>query len=172
MIHAFLARFLAQSKNLGAKRMLFFLCIALLTFGIDQGLKQLFLNGFSMESNVITLGGRALVFNDGVAFSMFKSLGESLKYLQILLLIVLFCFTFFSGLLAQNLVAFGLVFGAGAGNIIDRFIHSGVVDYIYWHYGFEFAIFNFADVMIDIGVGLVLLALLLERKKPCDNKQC
>lgn len=170
MIRAFLAKFLAQCKNLGAKRMLFFLCVALLTFGVDQALKQLFLNGFSIESSAITLGGRALVFNDGVAFSMLKSLGESLKYLQIFLLIVLFCFTLFSGLLRQNLVAFGLVFGAGAGNIIDRFIHGGVVDYVFWHYGFEFAIFNFADVMIDVGVGLVLLGLLLERKKSCKNK--
>lgn len=165
MIRTLLAKFLAQGKELGAKRMLFFLCVAILTFGIDQALKQLFLNGFSIESSAITLGGRALVFNDGVAFSMLKSLGESLKYLQIFLLIVLFCFIFFSGLLAQNIVAFGLVFGAGAGNVIDRFIYGGVVDYVYWHYGFEFAIFNFADVMIDIGVGLVLLGLLLERKK-------
>lgn len=50
----------------------------------------------------------------------------------------------------------GIILGAGSSNIYDRFVYGGVVDYIYWHCGFNFAIFNFADVMIDLGVAIIL----------------
>ena len=50
----------------------------------------------------------------------------------------------------------GIIAGAALSNVYDRFIHGGVVDYFFWHYGFEFAVFNFADVMINFGVVLIL----------------
>jgi signal peptidase II len=50
----------------------------------------------------------------------------------------------------------GILIGAGLSNVYDRFNHGGVVDYIYWHCGFNFAIFNFADVMIDLAVVWIL----------------
>lgn len=59
----------------------------------------------------------------------------------------------------------GIIFGAGFSNVLDRFIHGGVVDYIFWHYQFEFAIFNFADVMIDLGVVLILYQTFLRKDK-------
>ncbi len=125
-------------------------------FGLDQWLKTLFLHGFSFHSDVITLGGDALVYNDGVAFSMFAFLGAYLKYIQVVMLLVLLGFVLYGGLVQKHYIAFGLIFGAGVSNVLDRFIHGGVVDYVFWHYGFEFAIFNFADVMIDVGVVLLV----------------
>ena len=49
-------------------------------------------------------------------------------------------------------LATGLIIGGAIGNLYDRFIHSGVVDYVAWHCGFNFAVFNFADVMIDLSI--------------------
>ena len=43
----------------------------------------------------------------------------------------------------------GIIAGTGLSNVYDRFIHGGVVDYLFWHYGVEFAVFNFEDVMIE-----------------------
>ena len=57
---------------------------------------------------------------------------------------------------------FGILFGAAIGNLYDRFVYGGVVDYVYWHCGFDFAVFNFADVMIDLSV---LWLLLISFKK-------
>ncbi|WP_176485342.1 signal peptidase II, partial [Helicobacter suis] len=56
-----------------------------------------------------------------------------------------------------NALPFGLILGAGSSNLLDRFIHGHVIDYVYWHYQFDFAIFNLADVLIDVGVGLIIL---------------
>ena len=62
-----------------------------------------------------------------------------------------------------------MIFGAGISNILDRFIHGGVVDYIFWHYGFEFAIFNFADVMINVSVAMIIFNALFKKNKLDSN---
>ncbi len=107
-----------------------------------------------------------LVFNKGVAFSLLSFLEGGLKYLQILLILGLFIYLMRQKELFQNhAIDFGMVFGAGVSNILDRFVHGGVVDYVYYHYGFDFAIFNFADVMIDVGVGVLLLRQFFFKQK-------
>ena len=54
-------------------------------------------------------------------------------------------------------IPISLILAGGVSNITDRFIHSGgVVDYVYWHCGFDFAIFNFADVIIDLGIVILI----------------
>ena len=42
-------------------------------------------------------------------------------------------------------------------NDYDRFIHEGVVDMVFWHCGFNFAVFNYADIAIDFAVALILV---------------
>jgi signal peptidase II len=117
-------------------------------FMADQVLKSIFLDGFRYYSDYIDL---ILVFNKGVAFSMFAFLADSLKWLQLALLAGVIGYTLW---LKENqyLIPVGIMVGAGLSNVADRFMHGGVVDYVYWHYGFDFAVFNFADVMIDIAV--------------------
>ncbi len=122
-------------------------------FGIDQWIKTLFLDGFRWQGDFFSL---ILTYNKGVAFSMFSFLEEYLKYIQLLLVGSLGIYLLFHQTLLHSYgFAIGLIGGAAFSNIYDRFIHGGVVDYFFWHYGFEFAVFNFADVMIDLGVLLI-----------------
>ncbi len=62
-------------------------------------------------------------------------------------------------------LAIGLILGGAIGNLYDRFIREGVVDYVAWHCGFDFAVFNFADVMIDIGVASIIIFSIIEERK-------
>ena len=117
-------------------------------FIIDQNIKALFLDGFRYYTDYIDL---ILVYNKGVAFSMFAFLEEYLKYIQIVLLSGVTLYIFSLRQLCYAIPA-GILIGAGMSNVYDRFIHEGVVDMVYWHYGFNFAVFNFADVMIDLAV--------------------
>ena len=132
-----------------------FLCAAgLLVFGVDQAIKLLFLEGFRWEGDFFSL---ILTFNKGVAFSMFAFLEEYLKYLQIVLIAAWGIYlAMHRDVLLGHVSAIGMIAGAALSNIYDRFIHGGVVDYFFWHYGFNFAVFNFADVMIDVGVLCIL----------------
>lgn len=95
---------------------------------------------------------------------MFAFLGENLKWIQLVLISALIVYIFRGGYLKNYLLPAAILTGAALGNLLDRFVHGGVVDYIYWHCGFEFAIFNFADMMIDLAIVLFLLqAYILER---------
>ncbi len=139
-----------------------FFLVTLGTFIIDQGIKELFVEGYYLEGSCINL---ELHYNKGVAFSMFAFLGDYLKWIQILLVIVVLGVVFYEGYLKKYAFAIGLIVGGAFGNIYDRFHHEGVVDYVAWHCGFNFAVFNYADVMIDLGVGIILLLSFLEKPK-------
>jgi len=132
-------------------------------FIIDQNIKMLFVDGFRYYTECIDL---ILVYNKGVAFSMFAFLDEYLKYIQIVMVSGILIYIYLLKKLCYALPA-GLMLGGAFSNIYDRFIHGGVVDMVYWHCGFNFAVFNFADVMIDIGV--VWLLLLNFKPKFCKS---
>lgn len=132
-------------------------------FIIDQNIKWLFVEGFRYYTECIDL---ILVYNRGVAFSMFAFLEESLKWIQIALLIGVVGYTLWLKKKCYVLPV-GIMIGAGFSNVYDRFIHGGVVDYVYWHCGFNFAVFNAADVMIDIAV--VWLMILNFRPQTCKS---
>ncbi len=117
-------------------------------FIIDQNIKQLFLEGFRYYTECIDL---ILVFNKGVAFSMLAFLKEWLKWIQLVMLFAVVTYTLYLNNRVYS-VPVGILVGAGFSNVYDRFIHEGVVDMVYWHCGFDFAVFNFADVMIDLAV--------------------
>lgn len=124
-------------------------------FVVDQLIKVLFLNGYDWNSSCISLN---FTLNKGVAFSMFAFLGEWLKYIQLVLIgAVLGYLIWKREKVYEYALPLGLLMGGGISNLLDRFLHGGVVDYVYWHCGFDFAIFNFADVMIDLGVLMILI---------------
>ncbi|MDX1295771.1 MAG: signal peptidase II, partial [Sulfurimonadaceae bacterium] len=74
-----------------------------------------------------------------------------LKYIQLVLLSGVLIYVIKTRAIAYA-IPVGILLGAGFSNVYDRFIHEGVVDYVFWHCGFDFAVFNFADVMIDVAV--------------------
>lgn len=144
------------------KRALYIGFLAFLAiFIIDQNIKGLFVDGYRYYTHCIDL---ILTYNRGVAFSMFAFLEDYLKYIQIALLAAVIVYVVKTKPL-QYALPIGIFLGAGISNVYDRFIHDGVVDYVYWHCGFEFAVFNFADVMIDVAVVWIVLQSYLNYKK-------
>ncbi len=132
-------------------------------FVIDQNIKTLFVEGYRYYGSCIDL---ILVYNKGVAFSMFAFLAEYLKYIQLVLVAGVLVYIIRLQKVCFALPA-GILLGGAFSNIYDRFIYGGVVDMVYWHCGFDFAVFNFADVMIDLGV--VWLLVLNLKPKLCKN---
>jgi len=68
-------------------------------------------------------------------------------------------YVFKEGYLRRYAFALGLIIGGALGNLYDRFHYGAVVDYVAWHCGFDFAVFNFADVMIDLGLAWIVISL-------------
>jgi len=139
-----------------------FLLVVAGIFVIDQNIKTMFLEGYYREGRCIDL---SLHFNKGVAFSMFAFVGPYLKWVQSLLIAGILYYTFSQGYLRRYAFPTGLLIGGALGNLYDRFLHEGVVDYIAWHCGFEFAVFNFADIAIDLAVLWIIVEVYLFPQK-------
>jgi len=129
-------------------------------FIIDQNIKMLFVDGYRYYSDYMDL---ILVYNRGVAFSMLSFLEEWLKYIQLVMVSGILVYIIYLKQLCYALPA-GLLLGGAFSNVYDRFVHGGVVDMFYWHawpYPMlgqnGFAVFNFADVMIDVAVVWLLI---------------
>ncbi|QWU80620.1 lipoprotein signal peptidase [Campylobacter novaezeelandiae] len=134
-----------------------------IVFIFDQWFKYLILNGLRYQSEYLDL---TFALNTGVAFSMFSFLEHYLKYIHLIVIIILFIYLFNQKIfLKKHLIAFGMILGAGSSNLFDRFVHGGVVDMFFWHKWFEFAIFNIADVMINLGVFLILIQEIFIKKE-------
>ena len=130
---------------------------------LDQAIKILFLSQWEWYSKCISL---ILAFNEGVAFSMFSFLEHKLKYVQLCILVGVIIYLFFNkDVFRIYFYPIVILFAGALSNIADRFVHGAVVDYVYWHCIFDFAIFNLADVLINIAVGLILYISYKESKK-------
>ncbi len=139
-----------------------FLLVAIGTFIIDQGIKAVFIEGYFREGSCIDL---VLHYNNGVAFSMFSFLGPYLKWIQMILILGIMFFIHKEGLLKRYAFPSGLLIGGALGNLYDRFVHGSVVDYVAWHCGFEFAVFNYADVAIDLAVVWIVIAMYFSSRR-------
>ena len=155
------------------KKLKISLLIFSIIFVIDQIVKYGFANyDWNVNGPYMSL---QLAYNYGVAFSMFSFLAEYLKYIQLTLVFAGLVYLYKNhDVFEDYYIAISLLFAGGLSNILDRFTYGGVVDYFYWHYGFEFAIFNFADVMIDLAVVLIIykqikLARLEKKQKELNS---
>lgn len=136
-----------------------------LTFGvflIDQVIKYFIVHNIQLSEVVNIIPNffyLTYVKNTGGAWSLFNSI-------PYLLIIVSFLFLIFVNryiLKKQEFSIFeviylGFIMGGVLGNLIDRVMVSGVIDYIGLKFGsYYYPIFNFADIFIVAGMLLIIL---------------
>lgn len=140
------------------------LLLALAVLLADQASKWVILLRVMDPPRIIEVTGflnLVLVYNRGVSFGLLASDYAWKPYaLAALSLAVIAGLLWWmrrqSGRLPQWGV--GLILGGALGNVIDRFLHPGVVDFLDLHYaGWHWPAFNLADAAIVAGVGLLLL---------------
>ncbi|CAM3497367.1 signal peptidase II [Arcobacter aquimarinus] len=143
--------------------------IFIVVFIIDQIVKYGFANlGWDVNGPYMSL---KLAYNYGVAFSMFSFLAEYLKYIQLFMVFAGTVYLFMNkDVFKEYYIPIALLYAGGLSNILDRFTYEGVVDYFYWHYGFEFAIFNIADVMINIAVAIIIYKQIKQSREEKKEK--
>ena len=144
------------------RSMSIFLMALMGTWLLDQGIKELFVAGFDWQSRCLSL---ELHYNRGVAFSFLAGLGPWLKWLQATLVGGIAWYLWGSGMLRKHPWVLGMLIGAALSNLYDRFVHIGVVDYVAWHCGFDYAVFNYADVVIDLTIGWFVLRSFLDWRR-------
>lgn len=142
--------------------------VAAITIVIDQISKQLILNAFQPGEVMPVIPGvfsLTLTFNFGAAFGLWSNLPPGWRELALgasitLALLVLVYFLKHSAqrsILSQTSLA--MVLGGALGNVIDRFRHGYVVDFLDAYWGnHHWPAFNVADSAIVVGVAIVVLS--------------
>lgn len=99
--------------------------------------------------------------NDGMAFSLLAGKQGLLIVVTSIMLVCVLAALLLHKFSPLERVSWTLVLGGGVGNLIDRIANGVVVDYINPLF-INFAVFNFADICVCVGVGLLILSLALE----------
>lgn len=128
---------------------------AIASFCLDQATKYWIVQNFSLLETQPLISGVfhfTYVRNTGAAFSILAGKADLLKWLSLFVSLGLMSFALFGGKLKKlEQVSYGLLLGGALGNGIDRFIYGSVVDFIDLRF-IRFAVFNFADISINLGI--------------------
>lgn len=104
------------------------------------------------------------VENTGAAFGILR--GQTHVFIIMAMLTIVIILLYLS-LVEQEepmvRVALVLILAGAVGNLIDRVAFEHVIDYIHVFYrDWEWPIFNFADTIINVGVGLIFIDFLID----------
>ena len=136
---------------------------------LDQISKRFLLNEVGLNHTKEFIPGLfnfTIVQNTGGAFSILKQYPIYFKIIGIVNVLIFSYLAFCPTVAFHTLTKIGCacILGGTIGNLTDRFISGAVIDFLDLQL-FNFAVFNLADVFIDLGVVLILLGWYLTNKK-------
>ena len=152
------------------------LFVAALGIGVDQATKWWIMLDVMNPPKVIDVTpffNLVLVWNRGVSFGMFSN--DSMAGVWILSLVALVIVGFLTNWLRKAesrrvAISLGLVIGGALGNVIDRAVHSAVLDFLDFYIGsVRWPAFNAADSFITVGA-ILLIADSLFSPGPNQSK--
>jgi len=142
--------------------------LATVVVGVDQ-LAKWWATTALADGPIVVIDGFfqfRLTFNTGASFSLFSGGGQ---VLAVIAFGVVSLIVYVLGDASRRLeaVSLGLVLGGAVGNLVDRvfrgpgLLDGAVVDFIDFSF---FAVFNVADIAINVGVGLLFVVAFWKRK--------
>ena len=149
--------------------------IAFATTLLDQLIKNSLLFFMSYGKSITVINGFfniTLIGNTGAAFSILSSNTLLLIIISLVVLNILyFCFIKGKNLSDFEQVSFGLLIGGILGNLIDRVLRMQVIDYLDFNFfGFNFPVFNLADIAIVISMILIAIKVIKGDKNGVSSK--
>lgn len=148
--------------------------VTTLVLVLDQYTKYLTISHFRLGETLPIIPGffdLTYVRNTGAAFGVLAEAHPAFRvpfFLMVPLVALVAIWMIFRRLPNNNVVlavALSLVIGGAIGNLIDRVCYGYVIDFLlfHWKYEYQFPAFNVADSAICVGVGILMLDLLLGR---------
>jgi signal peptidase II len=146
-------------KVLGIKNRRFWIA-ASLGLILDRVTKLWILHTFTLQQSVSVIPGVlnwTYVVNTGAAFSLFSG-AIWLRWLSLIVSLGLAIWAIWGPKFTRwEQVGYGLILSGAFGNGIDRFVFGHVIDFIDIKL-INFAIFNVADMFINVGIVCLLIA--------------
>ena len=142
------------------------LVMVTLLVGLDQLIKYLVITNVKPVDAVPVIDNILqfrYVENTGAAFSILSEKTWLLSLVTGVMIIGALLYLFVSKpkskLLTTSII---LVVSGGLGNLIDRIFRGYVVDFIEYLF-MEYAVYNFADILVTIGAVLLVIAIFLDK---------
>ena len=138
---------------------------------VDQAHKLWMLGPFAIEEKgrvpIASFLDLVMVWNRGVSYGLLTQEGDLGRWVLVCFGVVgaaVFGWWLWHSRRPLTSVALGLVAGGALSNVIDRVVYGAVADFFLFHVnGFEWYVFNLADVWIVAGVVGLVLAWATER---------
>ena len=156
---------------------MYYFLIIIAVVVIDQLIKLLVVNQMSLYETIPVIEDIfhiTYIHNTGAAFSLMEGMRIFLIAFPVIMVIVAIVFMALKRKEGHPLMmtSIALIAGGGIGNLIDRIFYGYVVDFIDFR---VFSIFNFADIFVCTGCGLLILYVLVfdgKQNGKRDNLQC
>lgn len=149
--------------------------LSIIVFVLDQVSKLLVETFISPTETVLVIKNffsLSCVYNTGAAFSILEGKVWFLTGLSIIILIILL--SMHKEFMKNNhsAIAFALLQGGILGNLCDRLFLGTVRDFLSFRIlGYNFPVFNVADVCIVIGIGILLIDILKGEDKSGNSSK-
>lgn len=144
-------------------------------FLLDQLSKIYVIKNFKLHESRDVIKGLfkwTYVQNKGVAFGAFQGVIPLIIGISIVAVIGIILYLHKKREEHSNWARFGLLFivGGAVGNLYDRIFRGYVVDFFDF-YGIWHAIFNIADIAINIGIVLIVIEYFIEKESMRTNSE-
>lgn len=140
---------------------------------LDQLTKHWVKQAFSLHEvvEVTSFFNLLLVYNTGAAFSLLADAGgwQRTFFVAIAVVASVWIGWLLSKHAAETLfcLALALILGGAVGNVIDRILIGGVVDFLDFHvFGWHWPAFNVADIGISCGAVLLVIDAFRTKQAP------
>ena len=144
----------------------YFILLSLLISFIDQLTKNIInLNHNSLINNNFIIFNIDYVKNYGAAFNIFSGSRIALSSISTIITFLLVCLILYKkNISILDLFSYSFILGGTIGNGIDRIIKGYVIDFINLNF-INFAVFNIADISINIGLIFFIYGLIKNKRK-------
>ncbi len=142
---------------------------------LDQFIKNILINILAVGEGITIINNFfqiTLLHNTGAAFSILSNSTILLILLSVVALILIYFFLIKGKTLKLlEQITYGILAGGIIGNLIDRLIYGYVIDYLDFNiFGYNFPVFNFADMCIVISVFIMIVLMLKGDKNETSSK--
>ena len=138
--------------------------IAIILFIIDQLSKALISTYLKLNQSITIIKDFfhiKYINNTGASFGILSNSRTLLIILSFIAIILILRYMNSFKKTKLNCIGFSLVLGGILGNLSDRILFGYVKDFFdFYIFGIDYPVFNFADVFIVIGVGVLIISIL------------
>ncbi|MGI6049686.1 MAG: signal peptidase II [Acetivibrionales bacterium] len=151
---------------------MFWIIISVLLIVIDQLSKLYFLNNQLLYNGYVIIDKffyLTYLENRGAAFGIFQD-GRWFFIITTIIASGVMVWYFIKNNNFLLRVSLMLIVSGGIGNLIDRVFRGFVVDFLdFYPFGYDFPIFNFADICVTVGVFLFVIYIIFVYKELDDE---